>query len=108
MSLFLGGLVNRFGTKKLISAGFISLICFALINAYAENIFIFYIGSLFLGIGVSWTGTAMVSIVVNKWVKTNKGTITGIILAANGIGGAVAIQIISPIIFIDISYFVNI
>ena len=98
-SLFFGKFVMRFGTKKLICAGFISLICFALINAYASNLFIFYIGSVFLGMGISWTGTSMVSVIVNKWVKSNKGTITGLILAANGFGGAVAVQIISPIIF---------
>ena len=45
------------------------------------------------------TGTTMAIAIVNKWCKTNKGTITGAILAANGIGGAIAVQIISPIIF---------
>ena len=39
------------------------------------------------------------SAVVGVWCKKNKGTITGIILSANGLGGAVAVQIISPIIF---------
>ena len=41
----------------------------------------------------------MASAIVNKWCKSNKGTVTGAILAANGIGGAIAVQIISPIIF---------
>lgn len=99
VNLFFGKLVYRFGTKKLICAGFICLICFALINSFATNLFVFYIGSLFLGTGISWTGTTMASAIVNKWCKTNKGTITGAILAANGIGGAIAVQIISPIIF---------
>lgn len=99
VNLFFGKLIYRFGTKKLICAGFICLICFALINSFATNLFVFYLGSLFLGIGISWTGTTMASAIVNRWCKTNKGTVTGAILAANGIGGAVAIQIISPIIF---------
>ena len=99
VNLFFGRLVYRFGTKKLICAGFICLICFALINSFASNLFVFYLGSIFLGTGISWTGTTMASAVVNKWCKTNKGTITGIILSANGIGGAIAVQIISPIIF---------
>ncbi len=99
VNLFFGKLVSRFGTKKLICAGFVSLICFALINSFASNLFVFYIGSLFLGVGISWTGTTMASAIVNRWCKTNKGTVTGAVLAANGIGGAIAVQIISPIIF---------
>ncbi len=98
-NLFFGKLVYRFGTKKLICSGFICLICFALINALANNLFVFYIGSVFLGIGLSCTGTTMMSAVVNKWCKSSKGTVTGAILAANGIGGAIAVQIITPIIF---------
>ncbi len=99
LNLFFGKLVFRFGTKKLICAGFICMILFALINSFATNLFTFYLGSIFLGTGLSWTSTAMASAIVNKWCKTNKGTITGAILAANGIGGAIAIQIITPIIF---------
>lgn len=99
VNLFFGKLVSKFGPKKLICAGFVSMICFALINSIASNLFVFYIGSLFLGVGISWTGTTMASAIVNRWCKTNKGTITGAILAANGIGGAIAVQIITPIIF---------
>ena len=99
MSLFFGRLVNKFGTKKLMCAGFVCLIGFALINSVATNLILFYIGGILLGVGLSWTGTAMVSVVINRWCKKNKGTITGAILAANGLGGAVAAQIISPIIF---------
>ncbi len=99
VNLFFGKLVCRFGTKKLICAGFVCLICFALINSFATNLFVFYLGSLFLGTGLSWTGTTMTSAIVHKWCKSNKGTVTGAILAANGIGGAIAVQIISPIIF---------
>ena len=99
VNLFFGKLVYRFGTKKLICAGFCSLIGFALINSVATNLYVFYIGSILLGIGVSWTGTAMASAVVNKWCKTNKGTVTGLVLSANGIGGAIAVQIVSPMIF---------
>ena len=98
-SLYFGKLVMRFGTKKLICAGFLCLMAFSIINTYASHLYLFYIGSIFLGIGISWTSTTMISVVINRWCKRNKGTITGAVLAANGIGGAVAVQIISPIIF---------
>lgn len=98
-NLYFGTLVYKFGTKKLICAGFICLMAFALINSYASSLYLFYIGSVFLGLGLAWTTTTMTSAIVNRWCPSNKGTITGAILAANGIGGAVAVQIISPIIF---------
>ncbi len=99
LNLYFGKLVKQFGTKKLICAGFSCLICFAIISSFATNIFAFYGASILLGIGLSWTSTTMVSTIINKWCTKNKGTITGATLAANGIGGAIAIQILSPLIF---------
>lgn len=99
VNLFFGALVKRFGTKKLICAGFVCLIGFAIINSVATSLWAFYAGGILLGIGLSWTTTTMISTVVNKWCKKNKGTVTGAVLAANGLGGAAAVQILSPIIF---------
>ncbi len=99
LSLFFGLLVNKFGPKKLMCAGFLCLIGFAVLNSIAEHLIVFYIGGILLGVGLSWTGTTMVSVVINRWCKKNKGTVTGAILAANGLGGAVSVQILSPIIF---------
>jgi MFS family permease len=41
----------------------------------------------------------MMSTVINNWCKKNKATVMGAVLSANGLGGAVAAQILSPIIF---------
>lgn len=101
VNLFFGKLVYRYGTKKLICAGFACLIAFALMNAAATNLLTFYIAGVLLGVGLSWTGTTMVSTIINRWCKKNKATFTGAVLAANGIGGAVAVQILSPIIFME-------
>lgn len=99
LNIFFGALVNKFGTKILMSAGFTSLICFALINSYATNLVHFYIASVFLGMGLAWTTTTMTSVVINNWCTKNKATVTGAVLSANGLGGAVSAQILSPIIF---------
>ena len=98
INVFFGTLINRFGAKKLIGAGFICLICSQLIYSFATNVFAFYIGGILLGIGLSWTTTTMVGAIINKWCSESKGTIMGAVLAANGVGGAIAIQIITPII----------
>lgn len=98
INIFFGSLINRFGAKKLIIAGFGCLIGSQLIYSVAEEVWVFYIGGVLLGLGLSWTTTTMVGAVINKWCKESKGTIMGAVLAANGIGGAIAIQIITPII----------
>lgn len=98
VNVFFGALVVKFGARKLIGFGFLSLTGSALCYALASNIFVFYIGGVLLGMGFSFTTTTMVGFVVNKWCKRNKGTIMGAVLAANGLGGALSAQVVSPII----------
>lgn len=99
INLFFGSLVSRFGTKKLICAGFLCLITSMLVYSFATSVPVFCIGGALLGLGLSWTTTTMVGCVVTKWSHENKGTIMGAILAANGLGGALAAQIVTPIIY---------
>ncbi len=98
-NLFLGFLIAKFGTKKLMCFGYICLMAFSTIRASATQLYMFYISGILLGLGLTFTSTSMMSVVVNRWFHKNKGTITGLILSANGLGGAVAVQILSPIIF---------
>ena len=97
-NLIFGFLVMRLGEKKLIMTGFASLIGSALCYSFAQSVPVLYLGGMLLGFGLSFTTTSMVGYVVNKWSKKNKGTIMGAVLAANGLGGAIAIEIVSPII----------
>ena len=99
VNLFFGSLIAKFGAKKLICAGFVSLIISSVLYAVAESIYVFYLGGVFLGLGLSWTTTTMVGYVIHKWCKNNVGTIMGAVLASNGIGAAIAMQVVSPIIY---------
>ena len=99
VNIFFGHLVAKYGTKKLIVCGFISLIISSLLYSVASHVVLFYIGGCFLGAGLSFTTTAMVGCVINRWFKKNKGTVMGIILSANGLGGALAAQIVYPMIY---------
>ena len=99
INFFFGQLVLKYGTKKLIGTGFVFLIIFCLISSLAAGVPLFMFGEICAGIGFSLTGTAMVGCVINRWCPENKGTIMGAVLCANGIGGAVAAQIISPMIY---------
>lgn len=99
VNLFFGALIHKFGAKKLIAAGFVCLIAAILTFSYATDVFAFCVGGCLLGIGFSWTTTTMVSYLVNRWFQHNRGTINGLVLCANGLGGALAAQIVTPIIY---------
>lgn len=99
INLYFGKLVQRFGTRKLILFGFVALIASMLVYTCATTIFVFYIGGCLLGVGLAFTTTAMISVVIKRWCPTNTGTVLGVVMAANGLGGALAAQIISPLIY---------
>lgn len=101
VNLFFGVLIQKFGAKKLVGAGFLSLIISTLIYAYATDVGLFYLGGCFLGVGLAWTTTTMSTYLVNRWFKENRGTMSGLVLCANGLGGAVAAQIVTPIIYAE-------
>ncbi len=104
-NMFFGKLILKYGTKKLITVGFLAMIIATVIFAFAPNIPVFFIGSFLLGIGIAFTTTSMVGVVVNRWFTENKGAVTGFALAASGIGGAIATQILAPFIFESASGF---
>jgi len=99
LNVFFGSLVVKFGPKKMIIAGFASLIGAMLSYTLADNVFVFYLGGALLGVGTSFTTTATVSCIVSKWFQQHRGTVMGAILAANGLGGALAAQVVYPIIY---------
>ncbi|MBQ9973783.1 MAG: MFS transporter [Oscillospiraceae bacterium] len=99
LALFFGPLISRFGTKKLLAAGFLSLILSTTCYAVANNIYVFYIGGCLLGIGMGLTTSTMITSIIRAWCKgPHTGKILGLVLGANGIGGATATMILSPII----------
>lgn len=99
IALFFGPLVKRFGTKKLILFGFSALILSMTCYAVASNILMFYIGGCLLGIGLGLTTSTMVTAIIRAWCKgPHTGKILGLVLGANGIGGATATLLLSPII----------
>lgn len=98
VALSFGTLVNRFGIKKMIFAGLCALIGATLLRAFGTNILHFYLAGALHGFGVVYVGGTMAGTVVRRWFKQDIGKYTGIVMSANGIGGAVAAQVISPII----------
>lgn len=101
VNIFFASIIKKFGTKKMIGVGCIFLILYAILYAISNTLLGFYIGGIFLGLGVTFTSTAMVGVVINRWFSKNKGTVLGVVLASNGIGAAIAVQIFTPIIYKD-------
>ena len=99
INLFFGTLIQKFGARKMVAAGFLCLIGSTQIYAHAESVWVFYIGGCLLGMGLAFCTTTMIGSIIRKWVKQNTGTILGFVLAANGLGGALAAQIVTPIIY---------
>ncbi len=99
LNMVFGTLVAKFGTRKLIGAGFTCLSLYCLISACGSELYHFYIANIFFGCGLAWSTTTIVGVLVEKWFTNSKGSIMGIILAANGLGGFAAEWIITPIVF---------
>lgn len=96
LNMFFGVLVAKFGARKLVGAGFTALTLSCVVCSFATQYWHLYLGATLLGIGFAWTTTTIVGHIVEKWFTNGKGTIMGIILAANGLGGAVSEVIINP------------
>ena len=105
VNMFFGALVIKFGTKKLMLSGVLFLMASMIINSFASSVLVFIISEAIAGIGYSISGTAIVGCVVSRWSPENKGTVMGVILCANGIGGALCAQIITPLIHNDANPF---
>lgn len=98
VALSFGTLVNRFGIKRMIFAGLCALTGATLLRAFGTNLWHFYLAGALHGFGIVYVGGTMAGTVVRRWFKQDIGKYTGIVMSANGIGGAIAAQIISPII----------
>ena len=99
LNFFFGHIIMKMGARRMIFFGFLSLIAAMLVYSFSSVIYTFYIGGVLLGMGLAWSTTTVVGYLVGEWFEKKKGTVMGVILAANGLGGATASQVISPIIY---------
>lgn len=98
INLFFGALVHRFGIRKMVAFGFLTTIASLAVYATANTIVGFLIAGALLGVGLAFTTTTMTGSIVRRWFTKDVGKYTGIVFAANGVGGAIAAQLISPLI----------
>ena len=97
-NLFFGVLVTKIGARKMVAMGFGGYIAYLAISIYAESIALFYVAGICLGIGTAFCSTAMASHLIGIWLPEKRGTISGAVMCANGLGGLIAAQVITPLI----------
>lgn len=98
IALNFGTIIKRLGVRKMAALGMLFLAGSALIRSAATNVYHIYAGCVLWGAGVVFAGGTMASTIVRRWFHQNVGRYTGIIMSANGLGGALAAQIVSPLI----------
>ena len=98
INLFFGALVYKFGIRKMVAAGFAATIGALLLFATSETVVGFCLAGALFGIGLSFTTTTMTGSIIRRWFTKDVGKYTGIAFAANGVGAAIATQLISPLI----------
>ena len=104
VNLFFGVLVVRFGARRLIGVGFLSLALSMLCFALADGVWLLYLAGVLMGAGFTFTSTTMVGYVVGRAYPKNRGTVMGAVLAANGLGGALSTPIVSGMIHSAVGY----
>lgn len=98
INLVFGALVDKVKPRKLIAFGFFCLVTSTVLYAVARSLPLIYLGGVFLGAGLCFTANTMASYIINARCTNNVGTILGFVMAANGLGGAIAMKIVDPII----------
>ena len=97
-SMYFGFFVHRFGVKKMALLGLVTLTASVFVRGVATEVYHLYIGGALWGLGIVFAGGTMASTIVRRWFHQDVGRYTGIVMSSNGIGGAIAAQIITPII----------
>lgn len=98
MNIFFGRFVEKFNPRIMVAIGFVNLVISQILFSISTSAAVFCLAGVFLGAGLAWTTTTMVGHFVGKWFTNSKGSIMGIILAANGLGTALASQVIGNLI----------
>lgn len=96
--LLLYRLLKVFGARKLVAFGIFADAAGFFLFALVPNVVGYYIGGFLLGLGVTLSGNAMVSIILRNWFKSRVGMVTSIAAAGGGLSGIVAPPIITLII----------
>lgn len=87
ISPFIGTVINRYGTRKVMSFGvFVTGLSFILMS-YVNSIWQFYLVIVLLTVGMSFGTFIVLVVTVSNWFSRNRARALGTLMAASGIGG---------------------
>jgi MFS family permease len=99
---FMGPLIAKVMTKVKIKvmmlSGSVLMSTMLMLLSLAQNIYVFYIIAVFIGIGAYSISLIPCTIIVSNWFEQKKGFATGLTLTSTGIGGAIFSPIINSLI----------
>ena len=95
VSTMFGTFVRKLGPRKMVFISGLSAVISLWIFAVAKSIYLFYIGSVFVGLSVAFGTTAMSSLLVNTWFAKRQGMLIGIAISCNGLGGIVGSPLVN-------------
>ncbi len=91
-------LMNQKNFKKIITAGAIGSVVACVGFGFAQNIFLYYVFAVLLGISASTYSAVIITTILNNSIKESAGLYTGLVFSFSGIVGAVFSPIFSAII----------
>ncbi len=90
---------HRLGVKKTLTLGFVFSIAAFVLYSTAHKVWMFYVAGTVFGMGLSLGFGSIISILLKQWVRKGFGTLMGVVMSCSGLGAAVGVQVMSPVLF---------
>ena len=85
--LFIGGLLDRFGPRRVMTAGFLIAGLGAALTSLAPNIRVLYLTyAFFIGLGTGISAMTTASVVVARWFTKRRATALGVAISGYNVG----------------------
>ncbi|MFC2062956.1 MFS transporter [Chloroflexota bacterium] len=86
-SPFVGRLLNRYGSVRIISSGAALAGLNYVLLSFTNDLWYFYLNFALIGIGLAALGPVSCTAVVSRWFKKQRGLVLGIMSTGIGVGG---------------------
>ncbi|EQF23585.1 major Facilitator Superfamily protein [Clostridioides difficile CD160] len=89
IALFMGKLAKKFKLKNIILVGCVLAGIGYIGYSYANSIYVFYLMSIFSGLGLGMTTLTPLSIIISNWFVEKRGLALGLTFMGSGVGGMI-------------------
>lgn len=89
ISLFMGKLAKKFKIKSIMLVGCVLAGIGYIGYSYANSIYVFYLMSIFSGLGLGMTTLTPLSIIISNWFVEKRGLALGLTFMGSGVGGMI-------------------